>query len=74
MTMQEKLGVKKIGNTNTAAGCAKRAADIRRLVERKKLSDDLRKKLLAQASWYQSKANRLGKSSKRKGNGKRKAA
>lgn len=70
MTMQEKLGIKKIGNTNTAKGCAKRAADIRRLVSKKKLSEDLKRRLLSQASWYQSKANRLSKvkskSSKRK--------
>ena len=76
MTMQEKLGIKKIGNTNTAEGCERRAADIRRLVERKDIGHTvLGKKLLAQANWYQSKANRLGKSKRsRKVNGKRKAA
>lgn len=65
MTMQEKIGIKKIGNTNTAEGCAKRAADIRRLVEKKDIGQTvLGKKLLAQANWYQSKANRLKKSRK----------
>lgn len=72
MTMQEKIGIKKIGNTNTASGCAKRAADIRRLVERKNIGHTvLGKKLLAQANWYQSKSNRLAKQSKR--SSKRKA-
>ena len=72
MTMQEKLGIKKIGNTSTASGCQKRADDIRRLVERKDIGHTvLGKKLLNQANWYQSKANRLKKQSKRS---KRKAA
>lgn len=62
-TMQEKLGVKKAGQTElNAKSCAQRATIIRKLVEKNGLSGEKRRKLLSQAAWYAWKSNQFKKS------------